>query len=296
MLSFFRSIKEEFRHGDSLTRILTVNVVIFALIAIYQLILFLSETTPPIFLGDDLGLAANSSWRVMMYRPWSIITHMFTHINFGHFLFNMVALYSMGKMFLALEGSKKLLHLYVMGGLSGYFLFAVVYSLSDVLGNREAHAVLGASAAVMAIVVATAVIRPLQKIFLFGIIQLELRWLALILVLLDLASIKTGINSGGHIGHLGGAFFGLYYGNRISKGKETRDFIGILFDKVRSVFSRKKLHVVHNHSRAKSDEQFNVEKKQRQQRIDQILDKISRSGYESLSKDEKDFLFRNSDK
>jgi membrane associated rhomboid family serine protease len=296
MLSFLRSIKDQFRHGDSLTRILTVNVVIFALIAVYQLILFITETLPPTFLGNDLGLAANSSWTVMIYRPWSILTHMFTHINFGHFLFNMVALYSMGKMFLALVGSKKLLHLYVMGGLSGYILFAVVYSLSDVLGNNEAHAVLGASAAVMAIVVAAAVIRPLQKIFLFGIVQLELRWLALILVLLDLASIKDGINSGGHIGHLGGAFFGLYYGNRIIKGNETRDFIGRLFEKIKATFSRNKLHVVQGHARPKSDEQFNLEKKKRQQRIDQILDKISRSGYESLSKDEKDFLFRHSDK
>lgn len=277
-------------------RILLINIAVFILIALYQLVLFLTESLPPALLNEDLGLAANSSWRVMLFRPWSIITHMFTHVNFGHFFFNMIALYALGNMFISIMGSRRLLPLYLMGGLSGYILFAVVYSLSDVLGNQEAHAVLGASAAVMAIVVAIAVIRPLQKIFLFGIVQLELRWLALILVLLDLASIKDGVNSGGHIGHLGGAIFGLIYGSRFNKGVDMGSWLNKIFEKIKGTFSRKKMTVSKGHTRPKSDEQYNLEKKQRQQKIDNILDKISRSGYDSLSKEEKDFLFRNSEK
>jgi hypothetical protein len=221
---------------------------------------------------------------------------MFAHVNFGHFLFNMLALYAIGRMFSSIAGPKRFLPLYLMGGLCGYILFAVTYSLSDVLGNNEAHSVLGASAAVMSVVTATAVIRPLQKIFLFGIVQLELRWLALILVLLDLASIKDGINSGGHIGHLGGAMFGMLYGIRFNQGKDMGKLFSEIIQKISDLFRRRKMKVAQNHSRPKSDEQFNVEKKQRQQRIDNILDKISRSGYDSLSKEEKDFLFRHSDK
>jgi membrane associated rhomboid family serine protease len=295
-MSFVENIQEQFRKGDSVMRILLINIAVFILIALYQLVLFLTESLPPALLNEDLGLAANSSWRVMLFRPWSIITHMFTHVNFGHFFFNMIALYALGNMFISIMGSRRLLPLYLMGGLSGYILFAVVYSLSDVLGNQEAHAVLGASAAVMAIVVAIAVIRPLQKIFLFGIVQLELRWLALILVLLDLASIKDGVNSGGHIGHLGGAIFGLIYGSRFNKGVDMGSWLNKIFEKIKGTFSRKKMTVAKGHTRPKSDEQYNLEKKQRQQKIDNILDKISRSGYDSLSKEEKDFLFRNSEK
>lgn len=295
-MSIIRTIRDQFQHGDSVLRLLLINIAIFILIAIYQLILFLTESLPPDVLGESLGLAANSSWKVMICRPWTIVTHMFAHVNFGHFLFNMIALYALGNMFVSILGPRRLLPLYLMGGFSGYILFAVVYSLSDVLGNNEAHEVLGASAAVMSIVVAIAVIRPLQKIFLFGIVQLELRWLALILVLLDLASIKGGVNSGGHIGHLGGAIFGFIYGTRFNKGSDMGKWINQILEKFKGLFSKRKMNVTHNHARPKSDEQFNIEKKQRQQQIDNILDKISRSGYDSLSKAEKEFLFKHSEK
>jgi membrane associated rhomboid family serine protease len=295
-MTTIRNIRDQFYMGDSVRRVMLINIAVFVLIVLYNLVLFLSEKLPPRFLGEDLGLAASSSWHEMLHRPWSLITHMFAHVNFGHFLFNMLALYAIGRMFSSIAGAGRFLPLYLMGGLCGYLLFAVTYSLSDVLGNNEAHSVLGASAAVMAVVTATAVIRPLQKIFLFGIVQLELRWLALILVLLDLASIKDGVNSGGHIGHLGGAIFGLFYGIRFNQGKDMGKLFSEFFQKLRGLFIRRKMTVSQNQGRPKTDEQFNLEKKQRQQRIDNILDKISRSGYDSLSKEEKDFLFRHSDK
>jgi hypothetical protein len=156
--------------------------------------------------------------------------------------------------------------------------------------------VLGASAAVMAIVVATAVTKPNQVVMFFGVVRMELKWLAAILVLLDLASIRQSANSGGHIGHLGGAIYGYFYASQLKKGKDMGSWIHRMLDWFQGLFKRKKMYVASNQGRPKTDEQFNLEKKAKQQRIDQILDKISRSGYDSLSKDEKDFLFKNADK
>jgi membrane associated rhomboid family serine protease len=250
----------------------------------------------PSFLGEDLTLSANSSLKIMLHRPWSLITHFFTHIQFGHFIFNMIMLYSMGQLFMLQQGSKRLVSLYFLGGLSGYLLFAISYSSFEALHQNQSHYILGASAAVMAIVVATAVLNPKQIISPFGIFRMELIWFAGILVLLDLVSIRDGVNSGGHIGHIGGALLGYFYARQLQKGKDMGNWLNNLGAKIKAIFSRPKMTVSHNSGRPKTDEEFNLEKKYRQKRIDDILDKIARSGYDSLSKDEKDFLFKNSQK
>jgi hypothetical protein len=121
-------------------------------------------------------------------------------------------------------------------------------------------------------------------------------WLAAILVLLDLASVRSGVNSGGHIGHIGGALFGFIYARQLQKGKDMGRWLDNFLTRLRSLFTRKKMYVASNNARPKSDEQFNLEKKARQKRIDEILDRISRSGYDGLSREEKDFLFKNSQK
>jgi membrane associated rhomboid family serine protease len=279
-----------------LTRLLFVNASVYIIITIYLLIFHLIDERLPSMLGEDLALSASSSFTKMLTRPWSIITHMFAHVQFGHFLFNMIALYSMGQMFVSIQGSRKLLTLYILGGLSGFIAFALAYNSSNVLNGGGTHYVLGASAAVMAIVVTTATLQPKRVILLFGVFKIELMWLAGILVLLDLASIRDGVNSGGHIGHIGGAIFGYFYGTQLKKGKDMGAWFQKIIDTLKGIFSRSKMSVASNNGRPKTDEQFNIEKKERQKRIDIILDKISRSGYESLSKDEKDFLFKHSQK
>lgn len=297
-MGYFQEIKNRFRSGDTLTQLMVVNVSVFVLIQLVLLLAFFDPTGKSFLhrIPDDLTLAATSSLKGMLYRPWSVITHMFTHIQFGHFLFNMIALYTMGQVFVSVKGSKALLPVYVMGGLSGYLLFALAFNLIPTFAHRHDAFVLGASAAVMAVTTAAATLKPRQQLFLFGAIKIELRWLAVILVLLDLASVKSGVNSGGHIGHLGGAGFGYFYATQSMKGMDMGSWLSRWMDKLSSLFTRNKMRVVSNNGRAKSDEQFNIEKRERQKKIDEILDKISRSGYDSLTSQEKDFLFRNSQK
>lgn len=281
----------------SLTKLLVINIICFLLINLYLLVLYIAKVDPPDFLGSNLGLAASSDMSTMLHRPWSLITHMFSHIQFGHFLFNMIVLYTMGKMFETLQGSKRLVSLYLLGGFAGFVLFALAFNFVDVYSTDKVHYILGASAAVMSITVATATLQPKREIYLFGAIKLELVWLAAILILLDLASVRGKFNSGGHIGHLGGALFGFIYAKQLQGGKDIGVWLSRLIDWLSQLFTKKaKMRASVNKGRPKTDEQFNMEKHARQRHIDEILDKISRSGYDSLSKSEKEFLFKNTQK
>lgn len=264
--------------GNRLNQLIAINVAVFVLVNVLELIhIHLSP-----------WLAASSSLRVLLYRPWTLLTHMFTHASVGHILFNMLALFFMGQFFLQMQSARRLTNLYLISGLGGYFLFVLFFGVfSDSLVIRS---VVGASAAVMGIVVASAVLRPLQPIHLFGIIRMELRWLAVIMVLVDLFSIKDGVNSGGHVGHLGGALLGFVYAKMITGG------VKMPWENWSLPWSKSRMKVAHKQGRPKTDEQFNAERKARQQRMDIILDKISRSGYDSLTKEEKDFLFQQAQK
>jgi membrane associated rhomboid family serine protease len=287
------SLFTRIRKGDPLMMILIINLLVFVLLQLHLLKLYISGEPAALPWGEDLTLAANSSLHVMIQRPWSLITHLFAHIQPGHFLFNMIALYSMGKLFTTMVSPRKMWLIYILGGISGYLLFMLSYSGSNILNAGRDHSILGASAAAMAIVTSTAIIQPARIVYLFNAVRLELAWLAILLVVLDLASIRNGINSGGHIGHLGGALFGLLYGLASRLGISS---MKSLFSYLKGITNRKPMRAVHVQSRPKTDDEFNAERAERQKKIDDILDKIGRSGYESLSQAEKDFLFKHSQK
>jgi membrane associated rhomboid family serine protease len=288
------SFVQRLRKGDPLITLILINGIVFLVIEAYRLWFWFSEMPLPPALGDDLRLAANSNVQLMLTRPWSLITHMFAHVHTGHFLFNMVALYSMGKLFITIEKPTRLWTVYLLGGLAGYALFAAVYMMSPVLNAGKEHDILGASAAVMAIVVATATLQPRRIVYLFGAVRLELVWLAAILLVLDFASIRQGINSGGHIGHIGGGIFGFLYGLKLFQPGKLSYIGGSISDFLSRITKRKSMKIVHR--RPKSDDEFNIERANKQKRIDLILDKIGQSGYESLTQEEKDFLFKHSQK
>jgi len=273
--------------------LLFVNLIVFIVLQLYLLKLYVTGDKATLPLGEDLMLAANSSLEVMRERPWTLLTHLFAHIQTGHFLFNMIALYSMGQLFMTMVSPRKIWSVYILGGISGYLLFVLSYAGSSILNEGRDHAILGASAAVMAIVTATAIIQPKRIVYLFNAVRLELAWLAILLAVLDLASIRNGINSGGHIGHLGGALFGLLFGLTERAGIRSWKDLGTLYSQWNK---RSSMRVVQGQGRPKSDDQFNNERAERQKKIDEILDKIGRSGYESLSQTEKDFLFKHSQK
>ncbi len=295
-MGIWSDIQNKFHKGDVVVKLILVNLAVFVFINLYLLVMFLSDTPEPTFLGKDFALAASSSWREMLYRPWSLLTNMFAHENFGHILFNMIAIYFMGDLLKKMLGDKSVLTIYLLGGLSGFLVFFLLFNLSPRFYSPDGSLILGASAAAMAIACAAAGYAPRMQVYLFGAFKLELQWLAIFLVLLDLVSIRSGVNSGGHIAHIGGAAFGYFYALQLRKGKNYFKRFEQFLDKLKSLFKKRKMTLTINHERPKSDEQFNIDKKSRQQQVDIILDKISRSGYDSLSKTEKEFLFKNSQK
>lgn len=291
-MSIFSDLQGRYQKRDVVVKLIIINVLVFIFINVAMLAMGMRSLD-----GTAFPLLASSDMQVMLHRPWSLITHMFAHEDFGHILFNMIALYFMGGLLRSMVGSRSVLPVYLIGGLAGYLLFALLFNFSDRYYVAGGSFVLGASAAVMAITIAAATYAPKMQVHLFGAFKLELRWLALGLLLVDLVSMRKGVNSGGHIAHIGGAILGYFYASKLRQGKNI--FVGPerFFDWVSGLFKRRKrMKVTVNQARPKSDEQFNLEKKARQERVDIILDKISRSGYDALSRDEKEFLFRSSQK
>ncbi|MGF1564040.1 MAG: rhomboid family intramembrane serine protease [Flavobacteriales bacterium] len=282
--------------GTMVSRLIVVNVLVWiAVVALSVLGRWFIPALMP-YSVHAFFLATTADPAVLVWRPWSVVTHMFTHAGLFHIFFNMWLLWIIGNIFQGFFGQRKLLAIYLMGGLVGFLVFFLLYNGSPALDMRGTTA-LGASAAVMAIFVATATYFPdmTLRLFLFG--DVKLKYLALIYVLLDFFALNGVSNVGGHAGHLGGALYGFLSMSLIRKGTDLNGWMERLIDFFARLFTRgEKMRVAYRNreadKRRKSDEEFNVEKKARQERIDAILDKISRNGYDSLTKDEKDYLFR----
>jgi len=312
MASIRDDIRMRWATGGMVIRLILINVGVFLLLATLGLLETLGIPVPNP--GGAFGLATSSDLHVLIRRPWSVVTHMFVHLGVWHLVMNLLILWWMGGMFRSYFGDRRTLSTYLMGGLSGWLAYVVLLNL--VPGFGGGGFALGASAAVMALMVATAVYLPDLTIRLFLLGPVKLKWVALAYVLLDYAALSRGANVGGHIGHLGGAAYGLLYMRGMKSGKDLGAPIERLLDALVTLFSKgasgttrarkvrgrkrgKGLHTVHRSvdkqgrtQRAQTDEEFNAEKKARQERIDRILDKISKVGYDQLTKEEKDFLFR----
>jgi membrane associated rhomboid family serine protease len=294
-MSIVGDIKSFFKNGDGLSRLIFVNIAVFVVLLIISVVEQFSGRSIRLEEYPNIYLSSTSNLELLARRPWTIITHMFAHIEVGHFLFNLVTLFTVGKLFRHFLGSKRLVANYILGGLAGFLVYLICYNVFP--GLNANSSILGASAAVMSLIITIGMVKPNYSIKLFGVFEMKLIWLCGILVFVDLISLQKGFNSGGHLGHLGGALYGFLYARNYNQGKNMASWFENLLSRISSLFNGKKrsdLHAVHK--RPKTDEQFNVEKASRQKRIDQILDKISRAGYESLTKEEKDFLFKYSQK
>ena len=281
-------------------RLLVINVAVYLLISIAGIFTFLFGY---IGLAESVGnniLALPAAPGKLLWRFWTPITYMFTHFGFWHLLGNMLWLYFMGQMFLMVFDNKQLFGTYILGGLSGALLYILCYNVFPVFSQAvTASTCVGASAAVTAIVIAICVMRPNMEIRIFGIIPMTLKWLGILYVVFDVLQI-TGDNSGGHIAHLGGAIFGALFAWQYSNGKDLTKGFNNLMDKIVTLLpsanqsgKKHKMRVVYNdtnHSASNSD--FNRTSAENQRRMDEILDKISQSGYQSLTKEEKEFLFK----
>jgi membrane associated rhomboid family serine protease len=293
-MAILDEIKESFRKGSVLTRLIYVNLAVFVTVKLIQVLFFL-------FSFGEAGtmiigwLAVPASFSELLSRPWTIFTYMFLHEGFLHILFNILWLYWLGRIFLEYLDGRKLLGVYILGGLAGAALYILSFNLfpafEQVLPVSRA---LGASAGVLAVVIAISVYVPGYTIYLMFLGPVKLKYIAAFMIVLDIISI-SGSNAGGHIAHLGGALFGWFFIRQYKKGKDITRGINLLLTSASSLFKRRsKLKV--EYRKTKSDYEYNKQKAMKQQHIDDILDKISKSGYESLTREEKEILFKVSKK
>ena len=292
MISIISNLKQEFKEGNILNKLIYINVFLFLLFSILGVFSFMFQfEIKPIL--SKLFLPADNS--TLLYQPWTFISYMFLHNGFLHLLFNMIWLHFGGKIFLQYLQPKQLLSTYILGGISGGLLFILAFNYVPALQGLTLDArALGASASVLAIMVAIATYSPNYSVHLPFIGIVKLKQIAIVCVVLDILSIPNG-NAGGHIAHLGGAIFGYFYIKQLKKGRDYSKGFSNFIDRLLNTFKPKsKLKTVHK--RSKSDYEFNSEKTAKQKEIDKILEKIAKSGYESLSKEEKATLFSASKK
>ena len=270
------------RSGSKLNLLIGINVAVFLLISLTDVISKVLFNSPAITYYSQEYLWLPASLPKLLTHFWTPFTYMFMHASVWHILFNMLWFYWFGQIFEEYLGKKRTLGLYLMGGLAGAFLFVLSYNIFPIFTHTNEAAtniLVGASAAVMAIIVATATLLPDYEISLILIGPVKLKWLVLFFIVFDFLGI-TGLNAGGELSHLGGALIGFLYIKQLQKGN---DWIG----NIANLFKPKpKLKVVSNNT---SKKPYDLP---RQEEIDLILDKISRSGYDNLSKQEKEVLFR----
>lgn len=291
-------LKRHWKSGSMLSRLVLINVLTFLVILTLQLcgrLRLLPAMDEGVF-----GLATTWNLQVLLARPWSMITHMFVHVDVWHMGVNMLWLYWIGRLYMVQFGSRRLVSTYFVSGLAGFFIYALFTNVFPAL--QEATFAYGASAAVMGVMAAMATARPNYQVRFFILGSLSLKYVALGWVLLDYFALGNGLNSGGNLAHLGGAAFGYLMMKQSHNGRDWVLWFERFLDRLTGWFKRDKSTYKSNwrtvknsrSHRAKSDEDYNLEKMERQKRMDSILDKISKHGYENLTAEEKDFLFRQS--
>lgn len=297
-MSIADDIKHQWHTGGMLKKLLIINVGVFLLIWAVELAgwLFNTKGLSVLLLNQLMGTSNPSK---LLFKPWTPVTYMFTHQAPMHLFWNMVMFWFSGQIFQGILGDKRLLGNYLLGGLAGFAFYALGSLMPDHLALGSHGPILGASAAVMGVFIGIASYRPDMVVNLFLLGPVRLKYIALAVLVLDLIAIRTGNNTGGHLAHLGGALYGYWAARQLAKGN---DWSGAFIDRISRIpklFSGSKgpkLRVEkrppHNVRGTVTDADFNALKKQKQERIDAILDKISRSGYDSLSKEERDFLFK----
>jgi membrane associated rhomboid family serine protease len=271
------------KNNNAVRKIIIVNVAVFLLTALVNVFMYLSgiagEAMSPALQYFMLPAALGK----LLMQPWSIITYMFLHDGFFHILFNMLWLFWLGNLLHEYIGNQKVYEAYFGGGIVGGIIFIICYNVFPVFQNAIPVAyALGASAGVLSIIVATATLLPNYplQLMLFG--SVRLKYIALVIVALDIVSIPQQ-NPGGHIAHIGGAVFGFLYIKYLYQEKH------LLPQWFRNLFTKKSKVKIHYRTTYMKTESSN---KPSQEEVDLILDKISKSGYDSLSKKEKEQLFK----
>jgi len=292
----FDDFKSAFnRYNNAHVQLIIVNVVIY----LFLVVLFLISGIPGtefVFEFIYKQFTIPSGLSEFITRPWTLITYMFAHsmTQILHILMNMLVLYWFGRLFVEYLGSDKLIALYLLGGLTGGVSYLLIYNLSpSFLGNAE---MVGASGAIFAVVVGTAVLLPNYTFFLLLLGPVKIKYIAMFFVFSSLLYMRIGHNLGGNIAHLGGALMGFIYIKQLQAGVNWGGWITVTLDWFKDLFKEKpKVKVTYRSEEPKKNSSKKAAKAS-QEEIDAILDKISDHGYESLTKDEKEKLFNASKK
>lgn len=292
MGNFISDLKTRFNQGSISLQFIYINVGVFVVTTLVSVFLMLFNQDATSWL-QYLELPA---WiPLFLSQPWTLVTYMFLHAGVLHLLFNMLWLYWFGQMFLSLYSARHFRGLYILGGLCGGLLYMLAYNVFPYFSNYlYGSFLLGASASVLAIVVATAVRSPEYRVNFMFIGSVRLKYVALFVVLTDLLFVTSG-NGGGHIAHLGGALAGWWFAASLQKGTDVTQWINKVCDwfsegiKFKRPTGKPKMKVEKGGRAA--DYEYNARKKQQDEEIDRILDKLKKSGYTSLTTEEKKRLF-----
>lgn len=287
--TFLKNIK----YKDTTIKLIFVNVVVFVLLSVVNLFAKLFQVNVP-----DLTayIGVSSDVNIMITRIWTVLTYMFVHYDMWHILFNMLLLYWFGRIFLMYFTAKNLVAMYLLGGLAGSIFYLITFNTIPYFIAQGESYMIGASASVMAIIFASAFYNRNLEVGLLLIGRVKIIYVALFMFAIDFVAIGSGTsNLGGHISHIGGAAIGYLFAIRFLKGKDMTKGFNFCLDKVVNLFKPKpKLRVTFN--RSETDQEYNRRKYNEDERIDLILDKIKKSGYESLTDKEKKQLFDASNK
>lgn len=293
-------IRYKLQTATVVEKLIAINVLVFFLFFLFRTIAFLFQL-PSDFLLEWFVFPKEPG--EFIFKPWSIITYAFLHGGIWHILSNMLILYFSGIYFLNYFSPKRLLNYFFLGVIMGALVYMLSYNLFPAFQSMGRSYLIGASAGVMAVLVGIATYIPNMRVRLLLIGSIKFWYIAAFLVLLDIIQIPMS-NAGGHLAHLGGAALGYVYTKQLQKGNDIGSWFEKIMDSLVSLFKpserKPKMKTVYrkNTNRKTATKQHKatssqkLDKDEKQKQIDAILDKISKSGYDSLSKSEKDFLFK----
>ena len=286
-MNIIDDLKLQYKVGGIVIKFIFWNVALFVIPWLVFSILSLIGIT--IDYMQYVSLSSNPA--LLIWKPWSLITYAFFHTGIMHILFNLIVLNFAGRLFMTYFTGKQLVGLYFLSAIFAGLVYISVFYILNISAP-----IIGASAAIMAILVATATYNPLMELRLFIIGNVKLWHVTAVIILVDLMQLRSE-NMGGHISHLAGAFFGFIFIKLLQNGTDLSKIVSSFLDFFTNLFRKekatpfKKVHKNYNKPLEKSVSKI-ITKDKSQQQIDEILDKISQSGYDSLNKEEKEFLFR----
>ncbi|PIF02617.1 MAG: rhomboid family intramembrane serine protease [Paludibacter sp.] len=288
-MNFTDNLKETFTRGNVVIKIIYINVALFVVIAFLNVFTKLFNLY---FLDTSYWFSVPANQNSLLTHFWTPITYMFYHEGFMHILFNMLMLFWFGRIFLMYYSEKQLVAVYVFGGLVGALIYFLGYNFIPYYENRVYHSILmGASGSIMAIILASAMKVPNMELQLLLIGRVKLIWIAVASVLISFFGLPSE-NGGGELAHLGGALAGYLFYSFESQGKDITLFVTKTIDFFVNILRpRPKIKTTRFNPSKMAPEQYNQHKAKKSKEIDQILDKIKSSGYDSLTSEEKKKLF-----